>query len=374
MSVLPKFGYTDKTCNHKNLMHKFLLNRLGVVLILVIVAQFNSCRSSTVVPKTSQLTFTNPLLASGPDPWMIQKDGWYYYMHTMGNHVRLWKTKNPTDLSSAQSKEVWLPPTNQPYSRELWAPEIHFVQGKWYIYVAADDGKNENHRIWVIENESADPWEGTWNLKGKLSDPGDHWAIDLTVFEHKGQLYAAWSGWETYENVSQDIYLAKLKNPWTMDGDRVKISTPDLAWEKRGMSPTLPTVNEGPEFLRQSADSQKLFIIYSASGCWTDDYSLGLLEANADADLLSPQSWKKHPEPVFVKSPANGIFGPGHNSFFKSPDGTQDWILYHANPQAGQGCSNQRAPHAQPFQWKSDGTPDFGSPLPKQPMHVPSAK
>ncbi|MCU0352616.1 MAG: glycoside hydrolase family 43 protein [Cytophagales bacterium] len=353
-------------------LSSIVFKRFGVVLLLAISILFNSCRTNTDTPETTQLTFTNPLLASGPDPWITYQNGWYYYTHTLGSYVSVWKTKNPTDLRSAESKKVWDPSAGQPYSENVWAPEIHFVQGKWYIYVAADDGKNENHRIWVLENPSPDPLEGTWTLKGKLADPGDHWAIDMTVFEHKGQLYAAWSGWEGRENVSQNIYLAKLKNPWTMDGDRVKISSPEYAWEKRGSSATTPVINEGPQFLRQSPDSRKVFIVFSASGCWSDDYALGLLEADANADLMSAPAWKKSPNPVFQKAPANSIFGPGHNSFFKSPDGKEDWILYHANAQAGDGCGNKRAPHAQPFVWKADGTPDFGTPMPKQPMPVPA--
>jgi len=34
---------------------------------------------------------------------------------------------------------------------------------------------------------------------------------------------------------------------------------------------------------------------------------------------------------VFQRSNTNGVYGPGHNGFFKSPDGTEDWIVYQAN-------------------------------------------
>ncbi|GAB2775686.1 glycoside hydrolase family 43 protein [Rhabdobacter roseus] len=315
-------------------------------------------------------TFTNPLLPSGADPWMIYHDGWYYYTHTTGRDLRLWKTRQPVELASAEHRVVWTPPDTGAYAKEIWAPELHFLQNKWYIYVAADDGRNENHRIWVLENPSPDPLQGTWTVKGKLADPGDHWAIDLSVFEHNQQLYAVWSGWEGYQNVSQDIYIARLENPWTMQGDRVRIATPTHDWEKRGSGNGLPVVNEGPQLLRQSPTSQKLFIVFSASGCWTDHYALGYLQADATANLLDPGSWRKHPEPVFRQVPELGIYGPGHNSFFRTPSG-QDWILYHANPSAGDGCGRKRAPHAQPFGWRTDGTPDFGSPLSRKPLPVP---
>ena len=107
----------------------------------------------------------------------------------------------------------------------------------------------------------------------------------------------------------------------------------------------------------------KLFIVYSASGCWTDFYALGVLTASADGDLMDAASWKKSAQPVFKQSLENKVFAPGHNSFFKSPDGKEDWILYHANSEPGQGCGKHRSPRAQKFTWNADGTPFFGEPV-----------
>jgi len=57
------------------------------------------------------------------------------------------------------------------------------------------------------------------------------------------------------------------------------------------------------------------------------------------------------------------VYAPGHNSFFKSPDGKQDWILYHANNEPGQGCGRFRSPRTQPFTWTKEGLPNFGVPV-----------
>jgi GH43 family beta-xylosidase len=318
---------------------------------------------------TAPTTFTNPLLPTGPDPWVEYKDGWYYYMNTTAKNLTVWKTRNVANLKSAQKKVVWTPPATGPYSHDIWAPEIHFVRGKWYIYFAADAGTNQTHRIWVIENASPDPLEGEWTFKGKLTDPADKWAIDASVFEDQGWLYAIWSGWQGDENGTQSIYIARLKNPWTVEGPRARISTPEYPWEKVGdIPPQLKKdnpphidVNEGPEILRHN---NKLFLIYSASACWTDNYALGMLTADSGADLINPAAWKKSPPPVFQQSPEAHVYAPGHNGFFKSPDGKQDWIIYHANSQPGQGCSWHRAPRAQPFTWNADGAPNFGTPVP----------
>lgn len=330
--------------------------------------------SSAVIAQQA-VSFTNPLLPAGADPWCIYKDGFYYYTHTTGRNITIWKTKSIAGLRTAEKKTVFTPPAKGPYSKEIWAPEIHFLQGKWYIYFAADSGNNNQHRLWVLENTSADPMSGEWIMKGKLSTPDDKWAIDGSLFQHRGKLYLIWSGWEGDVNGEQDIYICRMKNPWTTESERIRISSPELDWEKHGdlKNPNDPphvNVNEGPEVLQHDG---KLFLIYSASGCWTDFYALGMLTASADSDPMDPASWKKSPEPVFKESKNNGVFAPGHNSFFRSPDGKEDWILYHANSKPGQGCGGFRSPRAQQFSWKADGTPDFGIPVKEgQPLPVPT--
>lgn len=344
-----------------------LLRPLALVLLLVY-----GCTAS------AQRTFTNPIKSSGPDPWVLQRDGWYYYMNTTGRNLTLWRTRNMADLATAENKVIFSPPSGTGYSRELWAPEIHSFNNKWYVYFSADSLNNLSHRVWVLENASPDPFAGEWTMKGKIGDAGDHWEIDMSVMEYNGQLYAAWSGWEGGKNGRQDIYLARLKNPWTLDGDRVKISQPDQPWEQHGATPLewqqrngeppVILVNEGPEFLPHNG---RLFIVYSANACWLD-YCMGLLTHDGKGDLLDPKSWTKNPQPVFVQAPENGVWAPGHGGFFKDKNG-QDWMIYHANPSEKDGCGNKRAPHIQPFTWNPDGTPNFGGkPMPKTSMPVPA--
>jgi len=335
-------------------------------------------RSMRRRPNAGPATFTNPVLPSGADPWATYRDGFYYYMHTTARNLTLWKTPGISDLRSAEKKVVWRPPVSGPYSRNIWAPEIHFLQGKWYIYFAADDGRNSSHRTWVLENDSADPLAGEWTMKGQLTDATDRWAIDASVFDHRERLYVVWSGWEGEVNDVQHIYIAAMKDPWTIEGPRVKISTPTHPWETVGDlkgsgtpdDPSHVDVNEGPTVLKQG---DKLFLVYAASGCWTESYCLGMLTADGNSDLLDPASWRKSAEPVFTSRPEAQAHATGHCSFFKSPVGKEDWILFHANPEPGQGCGSHRQPRAQPVSWKDDGTPDFGLPIPlTTPIRTPS--
>lgn len=323
-------------------------------------------------------TFHNPLLPSGPDPWVISHDGFYYYTNSTGTNLTLWKTRDITDLAHAQKRVVWTPPATGPYSHEIWAPELHRLDGKWYLYFAADDGSNDHHRLWVLENDAADPIHGNWTFKGKVADPTDKWAIDATVFTLQGRNYIVWSGWEGDTNGVQSLYIARLKNPWTVEGRRVRLSTPDHPWEKVGdfgwdgkvLSLPHVDVNEGPEILQHGG---RTFLIYSASGCWTNYYELGMLSLQPGGDPMDAAAWTKSNNPVFWQNPAGHAYGTGHNGFFLSPDGRQNWIIYHANPGPNEGCGNQRSPRIQPFTWNPDGTPDFGRPVPlAQPLEKPS--
>ena len=323
----------------------------------------SACRKEAetgVVPQLpAAATFRNPILPSGPDPWVIRQDGYYYYTSTAGNRLVIRKTPALSRLGEAEAKTVWTPPATGPNAQHLWAPELHFLDGKWYVYYTAGAGVGlETQRTWVLENPAADPTTSVWTDKGKIAHPTeDYWAIDGTVFEQKGVRYFLWSGYATPADVTQRIYIARMSNPWTLTGPRTQLSAPDYGWETAGY----PDVNEGPQILEH--DNSRC-LVYSAGGCWTDDYALGVLTMNRADDPLDAAAWTKSATPVFTKNPEGGAYGPGHCSFFQSPDGTEDWILYHANPRAGLDCGDFRSPRMQPFTWRADGTPDFGRPVP----------
>lgn len=333
------------------------------ILPILFVFCFAACGKdggggSTPTP-TPANTFTNPLLSSGPDPWIVKSGTSYYYTHTLGNRVALWKTTRVSELRGAAPQTIWTAPAAGINSQNVWAPELHQLDGKWYVYYTAGSGNLSTQRTFVLENTSADPLSGTWTDKGKIGDPtADFFAIDGTVFSYNNKSYFIWSGQATATDNTQRLYIARMSNPWTLETSRSLISSPQYAWEQAGAP---PAVNEGPEILKNAAG--KVFLIYSASGCWTDDYALGMLTLKDGGDPLNAADWTKSATPVFTKNTSGGAFGPGHNTFFKSADGTEDWILYHANPQSGQGCGDNRSPRAQKFTWNTDGTPNFGTPV-----------
>jgi len=307
---------------------------------------------SLVGIKAEAATFTNPI-GNGADPWVVTAGGKYYLCGSDGTSIFLKQSVRLQDIANADPFFIWTPPEGTSYSKNVWAPELHYLDGRWYVYFAADDGDNINHRMYVLEGgtDANDPFNGTYIFKGKISDSSDNWAIDGTVMIYEGNKYFIWSGWANSTTYIQNLYIAPMSNPWTISGPRVEISRPEYDWE---IPDTGGGINEGPEVLIKD---DTVCIIYSANGSWTDDYCLGQLKLTG-TDVLSKSSWTKKSSPAFEKT--DQVFGPGHCCFVKSLDGTEDWIVYHAAKASGAGWD--RNLRMQKFTWNSDNTPNFGAP------------
>lgn len=286
--------------------------RINLCLLLFLVLLNISCNSKRAGKKedVEKDTYANPLFMEGANSSAIYHNGKYYYTHETNEQIYLWVTTDITDMAHSTCKEVWVPkdPSN---SHNLWNPEIRNINGKWYIYFAADDGNMDNHQIYVVENEAANPMEGTFVMKGRIqTDKDNNWAIHASTFEHDGQRYMIWCGWQKrrIDSETQCIYIATMENPWTLSSDRILISKPEYEWECQWVNPdgsktAYPIhVNEAPQYF-ESKNKDKACIFYSASGSWTPYYCVGLLTADAKANLLDPASWKKSPVPVLQQDP-----------------------------------------------------------------------
>ncbi|MET3549030.1 GH43 family beta-xylosidase [Paenibacillus favisporus] len=310
-------------------------------------------------------TYNNPVVEQRADPWVYKHtDGYYYFTASVPEYdrIEIRRSKTLQGLGEAEPVVAWRKYETGPLSANIWAPEIHFIQGKWYIYFAAARTTETNdglfdHRMYVLENDSANPLEGTWTEKGKIRTQWESFALDATTFEHNGVLYYVWAQKDPDIEGNSNLYISEMSNPWTLQGKQVMISTPEYPWEVIGFK-----VNEGAAVLKRNG---RIFISYSASA--TDhNYCMGLLYADESADLLDPASWVKSPEPVFATNEENGQYGPGHNSFTVSEDG-EDVIVYHArNYKEITGdplYDPNRHTRMQIFGWNEDGTPNFGVPV-----------
>lgn len=306
------------------------------------------------------------ITAQRADPWIYKHtDGYYYFTASVPEYdrIELRRARKLQDLDAAALNVVWRKHERGPMSTNIWAPELHYFDGKWYIYFAAArtaDTTNGlfDHRMFVLECEHPNPLEGRWVEKGQLKTDWESFSLDATVFEHAGVRYLVWAQKDPAIEGNSNLYIAPLADPWTIEGRQVMLSRPEYEWEKIGFA-----VNEGAAVIKRNG---RIFISYSGSA--TDaNYCMGLLSAHDTSDLLDPASWTKSAEPVFQTNAATGRYGPGHNSFTVSEDGTADILVYHArNYKDIEGdplYDPNRHARAQILTWNPDGTPNFGKPL-----------
>jgi GH43 family beta-xylosidase len=265
-------------------------------------------------------------------------------------------------LAAAAPVAVWHKPDSGPLCELIWAPEIHFNQGAWYVYFAAAPSREIKddlfqHRVYAISTDAANPLEGKWTPPVRIETGMDSFCLDATTFVHKGVLYYVWAQKEAGIPGNSNLYIAPMSTPTQLASKAVRLSIPELEWEIRGF-----LVNEGPAVLIRHG---RVFLSYSASAT-DENYCVGLLHAREDADLLDPRSWTKSPQPVFKTCYEHGVYGPGHNSFTVGEDGATDILVYHARTytkiEGDPLWDPNRHTYVKPLRWDDQGMPVFGRP------------
>jgi len=346
----------------------------GLLTLLLIMVDiiYATCQIDQVKDENANISFSNPVW-DGADPWMLMHGDDYISSFTANKSIVVSKSKRMT--TRGELKRIWSAPSTGWNRACVWAPEIHFIDKRWYVYYAAGESGPPFifQRTGVLRSGTDDVFSDYEDMgmlfTGDQPDgPSSNiWAIDMTILEHKGKLYAIWSGWiknETTDAIRQHLYISEMENPFTMKGRRVKISSPIESWETGGPL----NLNEGPEILKKGTN---IFIVYSCRESWLVDYRLGMLQLiDPEGDLLDSANWEKK-GPVFTGN--SGVFGVGHCSFVKSPDNKEDWIVYHSKKNSSPGWA--RDVRMQPFSWNEDGTPNFGTAVPAgREMNLPSGE
>ena len=260
-----------------------------------------------------------------PDPFMTfdPVTGMYYALFTLHDRLEIFRNKHAADIiRDGDSRVIYRPDGERDgIWGMIWAPEMHrSTNGKWHIYTSGlyDPGKRPK-RLFILESLTDDPF-GEWRFKCKPAP--DMYAIDPTVYtDDDGQQYICYS--RVYGDDLQMLEIRDLVNPWTFGEKSAVIAKPEYEWELKDPYVGEKAINEGPFFLRHK---NRLFIIYSGNGCFTAHYCLGVLEYTG-GELCDASSWKKHDKPLLTYG--NGVFAPGHASFFTSPDGNETWCAYH---------------------------------------------
>ncbi len=301
-------------------------------------------------PRPIPATYANPV-GPGADPTIVWGKGRYAYSCTTGRNVLVWSAPTLAGLKEAKPVVVFETGGGHPWSEHIWAPEFHYDAGarRYDLLFAADDGKDEHHRMYALRSLGDDP-AGPYAFRGKVALPDDDWAIDGFLFTFQRRLYMFWSGRESGPLWGeQRIYVCRMKDATTAVGPRVVLSRPE-GWERQGW-----LVNEGPAAIAQG---RAVTLAYSGAGGTTPAYALGRL-FNPTGDLLNPRAWTKEPNPVFRAGA--GMFATGHNSFFTARDG-RPYIAFHAKQRDTEGWGG-RVTAVQPVAFGRDGRLDYGAPL-----------
>jgi len=305
------------------------------------------------------------------EPWILQRADPYVYRHDDGTYyftasvpaydgIVLRRAESLSELALAPEKEIWHKHDDGPMSVHIWAPELHYLDGAWYIYFAGGDKDNIwNIRPYVLKCQGQDPINDEWVELGKMkrADGDDFsfeaFSLDGTVFENNGDHYYVWAEKVGVGRQISNLYIAKMESPYKLATVQVMLTTPDYDWERVGY-----WVNEGPAVLKRG---NKIFLTYSASETGKA-YCMGMLSADKDSDLLDPRSWTKERYPVLKSDEELGIYGPGHNSFTKDEDG-KDICVYHARSDeeiVGDPLYNpNRHARLMPVKWTDEDRPVF---------------
>lgn len=286
---------------------------------------------------TSSDTYANPFINERADPYIVKGGDWYYFTASYPaygsadkgyDRIILRRSSTVSGLAKAEEKTIWKAHSSGIMSRHIWAPEMHYIGGKWYIFFAA--GTTEN--VWAIRPYvlecDGDPYTGNWKELGQMqASAGDDesfagFSLDMTYFEHNGRHYVVWAEIKG----DSSLFMAEIDPaaPNRLVSKPILLTKPEYNWEKVNNR-----VNEGPAVLETNG---KVYIFFSASGTGSE-YCVGRLEADADADLMDVSSWRKLDKPVLSTKDVSGESGPGHNCFVTDENGDL-LIVYHARPES----------------------------------------
>ncbi len=294
------------------------------------IMQLPFCEGEKMLPADAQ---------NGGDPFIAEYNGGTYYTFTTGGGIDIRKVNSVEDLTVIEQKTVYWQ-GNDGIEGEIWAPEIHRIGNRWYIVACARFNKDavpegampeakehSDHSDYyrygfVLESKTEDIF-GEYEFKARISPDGLN-NIDGTYLQKDGRLFYVCSA---YVDVAhQCICISEMENPYTLKIDEngknnsVIISRPQYSWEKNGWF-----VNEGPAVLYKS---NKIYIVYSASGYSSGEYCMGMLTLKGN-DVLDEAGWRKSPARVFGKNEASGIYHPGHCSFVYKENG-EIYMVFHA--------------------------------------------
>lgn len=330
---------------------------------VVVLAMVVATLAAFAPPASAQfVVVNNPVVRQRADTAIYKHtDGYYYMTASVPDYKRVELRRATTlqGLGSAPTVNAFTAPSSGALSGWIWAPDIRYYDGAWYMYFSASPNTATfNQRLYWIRNTCANPTACAWSAPQRFTTGWESFQLDAASFVNRGVRYFVWAQDSPSTGYNSHMYIARMNGATGITGAATEIARPTYSWEMEGVA----GVVEGPSPLVKNG---KVFIAYSASA--TDSrYKLGLVSASDTADLMNPSSWSKRPNPVFQT--ANGVYGPGHGSFTVAEDNTTDMLVYHARdyatPTPDALTDPNRHTRMQQLYWQENGDPFFGQPIP----------
>lgn len=274
--------------------------------------------------------YNKPFIEQRADPYILRaQDGQYYFTASVPAYDRIILRRAETlyALADAEEQTIWTRHPAGDMSGFIWAPELHRIDGRWYIYYTASrEDDIWRLRPWVLACTGEDPVHDPWEELGQMTCADDDiysfraFSLDATTFTAAGVRYFVWAEKVSVGIQISNLYIARMESPTKLSTPQVLLTTPDYDWERVDI-----WVNEGPAVLQHDG---MLYLTYSASATGPG-YCVGMLSISEQGDILDPRAWNKSRQPVLRTDETRGFYGPGHNSFTKLPDG-RDVCVFHA--------------------------------------------
>lgn len=227
----------------------------------------------------------------GQDPFIHMYNGYHHLVESIDEKKIAVSIINPHTMRRVTQQIVW----ESSSELQVWAPELHQIDGHWFIYYSSSNGENNTHGAKVI-GAANNPF-GPYLWSQNLIDP---WSIDMTTFVWEGKRYAAWSGWDrNKDEFPQNLYIAPMISPVEV-GERVLLTKPEFDWEL-----SIKPINEGPQTYIKDG---RLFMLFSANASWTQEYATGLLEL-IGVNPLNSWHWVKRDRPLMLNAGHGMVVG-----------------------------------------------------------------
>ena len=239
-----------------------------------------------------------------------------------------------------------------PGLRGLWAPDVSYFNGKYYLYYSVSTFGSNRSSIGLATNETLDPASEKyrWMDQGKVisSNAPDDWnAIDPNlVLDENNQPWLAfgsfWSG----------IKLRKL------DRATGKLSAQDQTLYSLASRPKRSDAIEAPYIIRRNG---YYYLFVSFDFCCRGKDSTYNIRVGRARHLTGPyvdRSGKPMMEGggTLVVAGAGRWAGTGHCAVLQEKNG--DWLVYHAYDTEWHGVATLRI---SPLRWDSEGWPMLGN-------------